>query len=82
MKEYNVGTASTSSTDDVVTLNTESYDLTELNVDDEVQVDDPTTDSEEQNEKNPLDVLKTMFSRIIEIIKTIVSYLTKTEVVK
>lgn len=65
--------ANTASADEeVITLGAESYDLTDLNSDAEA----PTIE-DEPTEKSPLEILKTVFSKLIEIINEIISYFTK-----
>ena len=71
-------TASTASAGEVVTLVARSYDLTDLNSDAET----PTIGEDEPTEKTPLEILKTIFSKLIEIINAIISYFTKSGVAK
>jgi len=66
-------TAGTASAGEVVTLGARSYDLTDLNSDAET----PTIGEDEPTEKTPLEILKTIFSKLIEIINEIISYFTK-----
>ncbi len=65
-------TADTASAGEVITLGAESYDLTDINSDAEA----PTIE-DEPTEKTPLEILKTIFSKLIEIINEIISYFTK-----
>ena len=71
-------TASTTSAGEVITLGARSYDLTDLNSDAET----PTIGEDEPTEKTPLEILKTIFSKLIEIINAIISYFTKSGVAK
>ena len=71
-------TASTASAGEVITLGARSYDLTDLNSDAET----PTIGEDEPTEKTPLEILKTIFSKLIEIINAIISYFTKSGVAK
>ena len=69
--------AGTLSGDEIITLSSASYDLTDLNSDAEAPAveDEPT-------EKTPLEILKTIFLKLIEIINAIISYFTKSGVAK
>ena len=71
-------TASTASSGEVITLGARSYDLTDLNSD----AENPTIGEDEPTEKTPLEMLKTIFSKLIEIISAIISYFTKSGVAK
>ena len=65
--------ANTASADEeVITLGSAGYDLTDVNTESDI-----TFDEEKPTEKSPLEILKTVFSKLIEIINEIISYFTK-----
>ncbi len=72
VRQFDVTAGTSSAGDKIVTLGAESYDLTDLNSDAEA----PTIE-DEPTEKSPLEILKTVFSKLIEIINEIISYFTK-----
>ena len=72
VRQFDVTAGTSSAGDEIVTLGAESYDLTDLNSDAEA----PTIE-DEPTEKSPLEILKTVFSKLIEIINEIISYFTK-----
>ena len=72
VRQFDVTAGTTSAGDEIITLGAESYDLTDLNSDAEA----PTIE-DEPTEKSPLEILKTVFSKLIEIINEIISYFTK-----
>ena len=72
VRQFDVTAGTSSAGDEIITLGAESYDLTDLNSDAEV----PTIE-DEPTEKSPLEILKTVFSKLIEIINEIISYFTK-----
>ena len=72
VRQFDVTAGTSSAGDEIITLGAESYDLTDLNSDAEA----PTIE-DEPTEKSPLEILKTVFSKLIEIINEIISYLTK-----
>ena len=72
VRQFDVTAGTSSAGDEIITLGAESYDLTDLNSDAEA----PTIE-DEPTEKSPLEILKTVFSKLIEIINEIISYFTK-----
>ena len=72
VRQFDVTAGTSSAGDEIITLGAESYDLTDLNSDAEA----PTIENE-PTEKSPLEILKTVFSKLIEIINEIISYFTK-----
>ena len=72
VRQFDVTAGTSSAGDEIITLGAESYDLTDLNSDAEA----PTVE-DEPTEKSPLEILKTVFSKLIEIINEIISYFTK-----
>ena len=72
VRQFDVTAGTSSAGDEIITLDAESYDLTDLNSDAEA----PTIE-DEPTEKSPLEILKTVFSKLIEIINEIISYFTK-----
>ena len=58
--------------EEVITLGSAGYDLTDVNTESDI-----TFDEEKPTEKSPLEILKTVFSKLIEIINEIISYFTK-----
>ena len=72
VRQFDVTAGTSSAGDEIVTLGVESYDLTDLNSDAEA----PTIE-DEPTEKSPFEILKTVFSKLIEIINEIISYFTK-----
>ena len=72
VRQFDVTVGTSSAGDEIITLGAESYDLTDLNSDAEA----PTIE-DEPTEKSPLEILKTVFSKLIEIINEIISYFTK-----
>ena len=72
VRQFDVTAGTSSAGDEIVTLGAESYDLTDLNSDAEA----PTIE-DEPTEKSPLEILKTVFSKLIEIINEIILYFTK-----
>ena len=72
VRQFDVTAGTSSAGDEIITLGAESYDLTDLNSDAEV----PTIE-DEPTEKTPFEILKTVFSKLIEIINEIISYFTK-----
>ena len=72
VRQFDVTAGTSSAGDEIITLGAESYDLTDLNSDAEA----PTIE-DEPTEKSPFEILKTVFSKLIEIINEIISYFTK-----
>ena len=72
VRQFDVTAGTSSAGDEIITLGAESYDLTDLNSDAEA----PTIE-DEPTEKSPLEILKTVFSKLIGIINEIISYFTK-----
>ena len=72
VRQFDVTAGTSSAGDEIITIGAESYDLTDLNSDAEA----PTIENE-PTEKSPLEILKTVFSKLIEIINEIISYFTK-----
>lgn len=72
VRQFDVTAGTSSAGDEIITLGAESYDLTDLNSDAEA----PTIE-DEPTEKSPLEILKKVFSKLIEIINEIISYFTK-----
>ena len=72
VRQFDVTAGTSSAGDEIVTLGAESYDLTDLNSDAEA----PTIE-DEPTERSPLEILKTVFSKLIGIINEIISYFTK-----
>ena len=72
VRQFDVTAGTSSAGDEIITLGAESYDLTDLNSDAEA----PTIE-DEPTERSPLEILKTVFSKLIEIINEIISYFTK-----
>ena len=72
VRQFDVTAGTSSACDEIITLGAESYDLTDLNSDAEA----PTIE-DEPTEKSPFEILKTVFSKLIEIINEIISYFTK-----
>ena len=72
VRQFDVTAGTSSAGDEIITLGAESYDLTDLNSDAEA----PTIE-DEPTEKSPLEILKTVLSKLIEIINEIISYFTK-----
>ena len=72
VRQFDVTAGTSSAGDEIITLGAESYDLTDLNSDAEA----PTIENK-PTEKSPLEILKTVFSKLIEIINEIISYFTK-----
>lgn len=73
VKEFNTSEATTSGAE-ISTIGTASYDLTDLNSDAEAPIED-----EKPTEKNPLEILKTIIEKLVEIINEIISYFTNPE---
>ena len=72
VRQFDVTAGTSSAGDEIITLGAESYDLTDLNSDAEA----PTIE-DEPTERSPLEILKTVFSKLIGIINEIISYFTK-----
>ena len=93
VKSYNFPT--TSSSDELAVLDTESFDLTAINVDDEInppETEDPTdvpdetptedTPTEEENTPSVFEKLTSFFAKIIDFINKILSFFRTSEVIK
>ena len=66
-------TANTASAgEDVITLGSAGYDLTDVNTESDI-----TFDEEKPTEKSPLEIFKTIIEKLVSIINEIISYFTK-----
>ena len=78
-KSYNLSAATSSVGDEMITLNAASFDLTEMNVEDEA----PTTPSESENNNDSLfGIIPQFIAKLLDIINTIISLFKNSGVAK
>lgn len=71
IKEINPNSAEQTTGNDLSTLGVASYDLTEINSDGETDID-----FNEPTEKSPLEIIVSIFTKLIDFIKTVIAFIT------
>ncbi len=71
IKEINPNSAEQTTGNDLSTLGVASYDLTEINSDGETGID-----FNEPTEKSPLEIIVSIFTKLIDFIKTVIAFIT------
>ena len=71
-KSFDVNMNTASAGEDIITLGSAGYDLTDVNTESDI-----TFDEEKPTEKSPLEIFKTIIEKLVSIINEIISYFTK-----
>mgnify|MGYP004649272133 CR=1 FL=1 len=71
-KSFDVNMNTASADEDIITLGSAGYDLTDVNTESDI-----TFDEEKPTEKSPLEIFKTIIEKLVSIINEIISYFTK-----